>query len=216
MGAGFGEYDGWRLPKDFGDPAAERAALESGCAAFDLSSFGRITLKGGGAEEIVGALVVALPAEERWCWSAAISESAPLRIGRVRGGYLILTPPALRQDVLNRIQTLADSTPSEVSIADMTEKTGMLGIYGPQSLAAVKKILPFDLSGIEPQGISVMSFFMITITILRGAWTGGDGVELICPASAAAMAAGAVAKYQQRENIVPAGMDCLLAALRRT
>ena len=28
MGANFSEYDGWRLPKEFGDPAAERAALE--------------------------------------------------------------------------------------------------------------------------------------------------------------------------------------------
>ena len=59
----------------------------------------------------------------------------------------------------------------------------------------------------------LMSFFMISITIIRGAWTDDDGIELICPASAAPLAAGAVAKYHARENITPAGMDCLLDAM---
>ncbi|MBE0537089.1 MAG: hypothetical protein IH624_15620 [Phycisphaerae bacterium] len=220
MGAAFADYDGWRLPKDFGDPAAERAALENSSAAFDLSSFGRIAVKGPGIENLMGALLCQSherAADEQWCWTAAAADLTLLRIGSVKGGCLVLTPPSQRLDLLKNMQALAASMQlAEVSIADLTEKTGMMGIYGPNAFEAVTRILPFDLSGIKAGGVRVMSFFMINITILRGAWTGGDGVELICPASAANLAAGAIAKYRQRENIVPAGMDCLMAAVRKT
>ncbi len=217
MGANFAEYDGWRLPKDFGDPAAESAALENGRAAFDLSSFGRIAVKGDGAEQAVGDLVgnqTPLPADGRWVWAGPTTVDKPLRIGRVKGGYLVLTPPQQRQEVLAAVQSSAkEKQLTGLSIADLTEKTAMLGIYGPGAAEAVNNILPFDISAIEPASITIMSFFMISITIIRGAWTGADGIELICPASAAPMAAGAVAKYHARQNITPAGMDCLVDAL---
>ncbi len=217
MGANFAEYDGWRLPADFGDPAAERAAIENGCAAFDLSSFGRIALKDAGAEQAVGDLVgnqTPLPADGQWLWAGPSADNKPLRIGRVKGGYLVLTPPKQRQKVLAAVQKNAyEKQITGLSIADLTEKTAMLGIYGPGAAEAVNNILPFDISRIEPAGITVMSFFMISITIIRGAWTGADGIELICPASAAPLAAGAVAKYHKRQNITPAGMDCLVDAM---
>ncbi len=217
MGANFAEYDGWRLPKDFGDPVAERAALENGCAAFDLSSFGRIAVKGDGAEQAVGDLVgnqTPLPADGRWVWAGPTAVDKRLRIGRVKGGYLVVTPPQQHQEVLAAVQSSAkEKQLTGLSIADLTEKTAMLGIYGPRAAEAVNNILPFDISAIEPASVTVMSFFMISITIIRGAWTGADGIELICPASAAPMAAGAVAKYHARQNITPAGMDCLLDAM---
>ncbi len=217
VGANFAEYDGWRLPKDFGDPAAERAALENGCAAFDLSSFGRIAIKGDGAEQAVGDLVgnqTPLPADGQWVWAKLTAANKRLRIGRVKGGYLVLTPPQQRQEVLAAVQSSAkEKQLTGLSIADLTEKTAMLGIYGPRAVEALNNILPFNVSAVEPDSITVMSFFMISITIIRGAWTGGDGTELICPASAAPMAAGAVAKYHARENITPAGMDCLVDAM---
>ncbi len=217
MGANFAEYDGWRLPRDFGNPADERIALENGCAAFDLSSFGRIAVKGDGAEQAIGDVVggqTPLPADGKWLWAAPNTIDKRLRIGRVKGGYLVLTPPQQRQEVLAAVQKSANEKQlTGLSIADLTEKTAMLGIYGPGAAEAVNNILPFDISAIEPTTITIMSFFMISITIIRGAWTDDDGIELICPAAAAPLAAGAVAKYHTRENITPAGMDCLVDAM---
>jgi glycine cleavage system aminomethyltransferase T len=54
---------------------------------------------------------------------------------------------------------------------------------------------------------------MISVTALRGGWAGSDGLELICPTSAAGLAAGAIAKYHKQQNITPAGMDCLMRAI---
>lgn len=216
MGAVFAEYDGWRLPKDFGDPAGEEAALANGAAAFDLTSFGRIAVKGEGSGYIVQSLAGAdpeLPADDHWSW-VADGEETPLRVCSLRGSYLLLTPPWRRTQIMEKVQALVARSPG-ASVTDMTEKTAMLALYGPNAFAALARILPFDLTGLDPGTLRQMSFLMISITLLRGAWTQTDGLELICPAAAAPMAAAAIAKYQQRENIVPAGMDCLLQAIRR-
>ena len=54
---------------------------------------------------------------------------------------------------------------------------------------------------------------MISVTIIRSGWLGIDGIELLCPASVAPMAAGAITRYRDRYNIIPAGMDCLQTAM---
>jgi len=54
---------------------------------------------------------------------------------------------------------------------------------------------------------------MIPLTMIRGSWLGGDGVELICPVSAAGLAAGAISKYRDKANITPSGMECLADAM---
>lgn len=217
MGANFAEYDGWNLPKDFGNPEAEAEALHNSSAAFDLCSFGRITIKGADADNLIDSLIPAddKPVEGKWRRTSLNPDhDKNLRIGKVKGSFLILTPPSQVQSVLSDIRACSDQKQlSNILITDITDKTAMLGIYGPQAAQAVDNILPFDLSTIGPESITLMSFFMISITILRGSWTGGDGIELLCPASAAPMAAGAISKYNQRENITAAGMDCLLKSM---
>lgn len=57
LGARFGEFDGWTLPADFGDVQVETEALRSHCAVVDLSSFGRLSIKGSGAAAFASGLL---------------------------------------------------------------------------------------------------------------------------------------------------------------
>ncbi len=50
------EYAGWSLPADFGDLAAEADAIAGHCAVVDLCSFGRISVKGAGARDVIDAV----------------------------------------------------------------------------------------------------------------------------------------------------------------
>ncbi len=207
MGAQFAEYDGWRLPKNFGDPAAERGALTQSSAAFDLCSFGRFSVPVAGAAALAGLLAEgALPDDGAWI-RTSMNGSGPVRTARIRNQYLVLTMPGGRQAALERMQKAG------IAAVDVTDKTGMLGVYGPDAFRAVSKIVPLDLSELTPGSAVSHSFFMITVTVLRGGWLNTDGLELICPASAAGLAAGAIAKYHKQQNIVPAGMDCLIQAI---
>lgn len=212
MGADFSEYHGWRLPRNYGDAIAEDEALTQGSAAFDLSSFGKITVKGSQGEVLVGKLLgedSPMPSDGKWIWSGA-----DVRIGKVGDVYTIFTYPQERETVFSRAQSLISQNDlSEVTLSDITEKTGMLGIYGPSAINAIGNILPFDISGIEQGDIRTISFFMMSVTLVCGSWLSVAGLELLCPSAACGMAAGAIAKYHEREKITPAGMECLEKAL---
>ncbi len=216
LGANFDEYDGWVLPSDFGNLQAEAAAMQEGCAAFDLSSFGRISVKGNDASAAIGKLTGAdgLEIEDsKWVSCKAIiagRENCSIRIALIGQAYMVLIHSCDTSSVLEALNAVEAG---DVKVLDETAKTGMMGLYGPGAFEAVGGILPFDMGDMLPGDARKFSLMMISVIMLRGSWTGSDGIELICPASAAPLAAGAIAKYHQRQNITPAGMKCLIEAM---
>jgi len=221
LGANFAKYDGWWLPSNYGDGPTEAEALAQGCAAFDLSSFGKITIKGAHSEALMDKLLTGGTekcCEGKWIWAGLSDESGEggdmLRVGKIGKEYTLFTLPAQRETVLTLAGASADEAGlGDVKIADITEKTAMLGVYGPEAVRIADSILPFDIAGVGEAELKKIALFMISATIIRGSWFGADGVELLCPASVAQMAAGVVAKYHERANITPAGMDCLQGAI---
>jgi glycine cleavage system aminomethyltransferase T len=77
----------------------------------------------------------------------------------------------------------------------------------------MRGVLPFDIDHLDHGEAAKMSFMMLSFTLIRGSWLAGEGLELICPAAAGSLAAGAIAKYRHKHNITPAGMACLQTAL---
>ena len=218
LGASFSEHDGWRLPDNFGDPAAENTALREASAGFDLSSFGKITIKGPSSQAVIDGLLAtgADCPDGKWVWAATANPEmgSSLRLGREGDTFTLFTLPKKREQMLALAGEIANQLPaSDVTITDITETTAMLAIYGPGAVEAVTSIMPFDISQVGENGIMTLSFFMMKVIIVRGGWHGGDGIELLCPKSAATMAAGAVAKYHKKFSITLAGMECLTEAL---
>lgn len=213
LDANFGEYAGWSLPADFGDVAAEADAIANHCAVVDLCSFGRVQVKGAGAKEVVEAVFSEQSGkilDETWVWvKGDIGGEVICRVVRINGEIIVVTQPEQTEIVFGALKNAANGA----TINDVTEKTAMLGLYGPTAFESMEDVLPFDIDHLDPGDVDKMSFFMISFTLMRGSWTGGDGLELICPAAAGPMAASAVAKYRHKHNITPAGMDCLKAAM---
>ncbi|MHC5083457.1 MAG: hypothetical protein ACYTET_05905 [Planctomycetota bacterium] len=217
LDATFGDYDGWSLPGHFGDQQAEADAMANHCAAVDLSSFSRIMLKGKPIKDVLKAVFESKKGKflaDRWTWGKISigGEDVFCRIVRANGDCLVLTPPAKGEAVCQEIQSKSDGA---VTTTDVTEKTAMLGLYGPAAFESIQGVLPFDIGDLEPGDATKMSFFMMSFTLLRGSWVGVDGLELICPVAAGPIAGGAVAKYRHKHNITPAGMECLKAAMGR-
>ncbi len=204
MGADFNEYDGYVLPRAFGDIETEKTALNNGTAAFDLTSFARIMVKplDGTLTEIINFGQDSAPAKNFWKWCG------PLRVAATSSGYLVMCPHGQGREVISRLE----DDPG-VQYTDLSQKTAMIGIYGPEAVDTINRIIPFDISDIPPGGVKVLSLFMISVTLIRGSWAGVDGMEIMGPVSAVKLASSAVAKYHKRENIQPAGMRCLLDAM---
>jgi aminomethyltransferase len=217
LGARFGEFDGWTLPADFGDTAVETEALRTHCAVVDLSSFGRLSLKGAGAAAFAGGLLEhgkMFDGQWKWATLGKAGMNLPCRMGRINGEVFVFTPPGTAEGATEALGHMAGEKGADVSVTNVTDKTAMLGLYGPGAIASVKDVLPFDISDLERGDIRRMSFFMISFTLMRGSWvTHGDGLELICPATAGPLAAGAIAKYRHKKHLTPAGMNSLMTAM---
>jgi len=219
LGAAFEEFDGWQLPRDFGSPQSEQAALQSECAALDLSSFGRISLKGPGAEQLAteaGICPEQPITEGRWSWAKMNNQTNPmrLRIGKILGEVVILTLPGQDQAILTALRQTAEHGFADTAVIDLSDNTAMLGLYGPSALESVLPILPFEMDPLEPGGIIRVSIFMMNLILFRGSWLDAEGLELLCPASAGPLAAGAIAKARDKHKITPAGMLALREALK--
>lgn len=205
----FTEYYGYSMPSSFFELSKELNGLRQSSAAFDLCAFSRVTVSGIDADELIKTAFdqATLPAIDAWYWG---SPDKKTRILRSSKDYTVLLHPQISENILERINSIASRL--TVTITDKTEKTAMLGIYGPTSFETLGKIIPMDISSLEQGKVMNVSFFMMSITIVRGSWLGGDGVELICPISASKFATQAIEKYQKRESIVPAGTVCFEAA----
>lgn len=215
LGATMKEYDGWRLPIGYGSIEAERHALENHCAAFDLSGFGRVSAKGPDAAVLLketGFSDLPLRASQEWKWT--VSGAHRCRIAALESEYIVFCMPGW--DFTQTAARLAEKNNLDVQITDLSGKTAILGLYGPQAFDSMNSLLPFELDELEPGGAMPMSFFMINFILLRGSWLGGEGLELMGPASTAGLISGAITKYHKKYNITPAGMECLLAAMKAT
>ena len=217
LGANFAEYAGWEMPSDFGDTNAELQSLNTHCAAFDLSCFGRITISSK-AKELLGSIITEKSAKifsDTWAWAKIADTNGSVidtvRIGRCEGKYIILTLPDSRKTIYDLLYNL--NAKDNFPLSDITETTAMISLYGPNSYDIARKALPIDLSQLEANSIMEFDFFMMKLTILRGSWTGTEGLEVICPTQASGLAAAAIGKYRDRENITAAGMEALKTAM---
>ncbi|AQT70348.1 Aminomethyltransferase [Anaerohalosphaera lusitana] len=220
LGANFDIFNAWRMPADFGDPLVEQTAAYETAAAFDLSHFGRIQVKGDDAPALIDYLTATPTAgltDGSVIWALLIAEPGNItdlvRITRVHNTYTILTSPAKRQLVLELAEKAQQTAGlADVKVSPITEKTAMLALYGPKAADILSRILPFEID-LEPGQVKGVNFFMMNLEVVRGSFIGTDGLELICPKGAASMAGTAIAKYRDRENIVPAGTLALDSAL---
>jgi glycine cleavage system aminomethyltransferase T len=215
LGATFDQYDGWQLPRDFGNPLSEQTAIENHCAAVDLSSFGRICLKGpDGLELLEKAGIRAEQPLTDGSWRWARQNGQTLRIGKIPGEVVILTLPGQDQALLETFERIGRLQTPDTDVINLSNSTAMLGLYGPSSVQSVAPVLPFDLKPLGPGGVLKISFFMMNLILFRGSWLDNEGLELLCPAAAGPMAAGSITKARQKHNIIPAGMIALRESLK--
>ena len=218
LDAHFGDFGGWSLPADFGDIETESIALSESCAVVDLCSFGRIQISGNSAKETINSFFSTekgkvLP--DSWTWAKPLNNdiNTMCRIFKLNGSYTLLTQPEHTESLCQWVESLATSG---VTVTDVTTKTAMLGLYGPKAFESMRGVLPFEIDHLDRGDVEKMSFMMMNFTLLRGSWLNAEGLELICPATAGPIAAGAVAKYRHKHNITPVGMNCLQASIAET
>ncbi len=144
---------GWSKPPFFGRIRQEHEATRERVTLFDLTSFGKIEVKGQGALPLlqrltdsdvnkpVGSAVYAQFLNTR---GGIESDLTVTRLGDE--DFWVITGSGFIANDLARLQMHIDEKDGEVSIRDITREYACLALWGPKARAVLQKITKDDVS----------------------------------------------------------------------
>ncbi|MCE9645131.1 MAG: FAD-dependent oxidoreductase [Chloroflexi bacterium] len=144
---------GWSKPPFFERVGREHAATRERVTLYDLTSFGKIEVKGKGALPLLQRLTdsdinkpVGSAVYTQFLNTRGGIES-DLTVTRLGEEYFwVITGSGFIGNDLARIEMHADERDGEVSIRDITCEYACLALWGPKSRAVLEKITPSDVS----------------------------------------------------------------------
>ncbi|MCE5279111.1 MAG: hypothetical protein ABFD92_05075 [Planctomycetaceae bacterium] len=218
-GAAMSETDGFLMPLHYGDAAGETDAARNRAAVFDISSIGRIRIKGSGAVDLLERLCTADAAHQEDDTSRLTLLCDPAgkiidlcMIARLDDEWLLTCSPSRRAAVMAHLDTHAGDF--DVKIKDTTEGSTMLWLCGPAAARILDGVLPEKVSplrrGQGKSGSYVIAKYVAMRTGLTRLWS----LEVIFPNLLAGQAWRFITQKAGDNAIKPAGMEAR-DALRR-
>lgn len=196
VGAKMVDFAGWELPLHYsrGITQEHLQTRQSG-SIFDVSHMGRFYLTGKDVppflDKVLTRKVSDLPTGQ--CrYSLACNEAGgvldDLVVGREPKQWLVVCNGANREKIFRHFGAQRRALDMDFDMADQTESTAMIAIQGPKVIDRLAGMLPGNLKGMKPWGITSAGIMLIKFTLMRSGYTGEDGVEIILPAKMAGMA----------------------------
>lgn len=144
---------GWTKPPFFERMRQEAIATRERVTLYDLTSFGKIEVKGEGALPLLQRLTSSNV--DKPIGSAVYTQflntrggiESDLTVTRLGEDYFwVITGSGFIGNDFARIQMHVDEKDGEVSIRDITQEHGCLALWGPKSRDVLKKITSSDIS----------------------------------------------------------------------
>jgi glycine cleavage system T protein len=187
---------GWSRPPFFDRLSVEHEATRERVALFDLTSFGKIEVRGKGALPLLQHLTDS--DIDRPIGSAIYTQflntrggiESDLTVTRLGGDHFwVITGSGFIANDLARIQMHIDETDGEVSIRDITREYACLALWGPKARAVLEKITKDDVSNEAHPYLMTRPVKVNGVKVLaqRVSYAGELGWELYIPNNRAVM-----------------------------
>lgn len=193
-GALMTDHAGWSVPASYGDELLEYAAVrEGGAGVLDLSSRGRLLVKGSEAVGFLNGLItndMKTLAENQWMpavfpnvqgrllASVRIIHTADVTSGKtVQPTFLIDTEPATHDRAFQAIQkfTLA----GDFHVTDLTGETVLLSVQGKAAADKLANVLGSSDIGIDVGSVTPIVWRNNPILVIRASHTAAAGFDLL-------------------------------------
>jgi folate-binding protein YgfZ len=191
LGARLTERDGWLVPASYGDSEGEYAVVRGvGAGLIDLSSRGRIEVRGTEATQFLNGLVTndIKGLQDGVAMNAAFPNvqgrlQAYVRIIRRGDAYLFDTEAVTHERVVKLLErfTLA----GDFRVADLTAATALISLQGSGSADAAGQALGKEASRVEPGRAATVEWKDRQLTIMRATHTAEDGFDIFVDADVA-------------------------------
>lgn len=194
LGAAFTEVAGRRVPRRFGDPAAEYRAVREAAGVADRADRARIRLWGRDPVKMVQGLLtndLAGAPAGRGVYAAMltpkgrmVAELRAFRLARAGGTEVLLDLP--REALEGTREHLRKFVPPMFARwADVSEETGSLGVYGPRSRGLLGRALGVEVPALAEDAFAEVPHDGATVLVIGTRSVGGEeGFDLVAPAGA--------------------------------
>ncbi len=179
------EFAGYDMPVWYTGILDEHLAVRNHAGIFDVSHMGRVAVKGPEAgkytEGIVPTRSVSQPVGKSFYTLLLNSNGGIIDdliiIKRGEDDYLFVVNAANKQKDLEHMKGF--SSRYDVTLDDMTDRTTMIAIQGPEAFPALQGLTAQNLSEIKRYNHVMANVGGSAATITRTGYTGEDGFEII-------------------------------------
>jgi len=191
LGAQFAELAGRRVPRHYGDPAAEYAAVRTAAGIVDRADRAQVRVFGRDPVKMIHGLVtndVAGAPEGQGVYAAFLTHKgkmvADVRVFRRPAGDVLLDlDAAALEGLLAHLRKFIP--PIFARFEDVSASLGVLGVYGPRARETVEAALRQELSaGMQEDAFAILTFQGSEVLVARTLYTGEDGYDLFAPVEA--------------------------------
>jgi sarcosine oxidase subunit alpha len=207
----------WRRAYDYGDPEAEAAAVHDAAGLIDVSTLGKLLLRGPEAGAFLDRLYpnrVSNLAVGRIRYGVLTSETGRITddgtIARLDDETFLVTTTSSGAGAVHNWFTwwLADWR-MDLRITDITQAVGAMNLAGPRSREILASLTDADVS---PEGMKYLDALQAQVAgvnclILRIGFTGELGYEIHCPAPHAQDLWDALLQAGEPHGIRPFGLE---------
>jgi len=191
-GAKFVDFAGWEMPMLYASIHEEHHQVRNSGGLFDVSHMGRLKIAGRHARRFLERVLTRRISdmEPFTCRYSLVCNDRggvidDVLIYRFEDHWLIVCNASNRAAVLAHFQAhIADLV---LKIDDQTLDTAMVALQGPKVMQAIGKFSR-EVPSLKRYAFCIKNLMILKMTISRTGYTGEDGVEVILPASMAAMA----------------------------
>lgn len=195
-GAKLVEFAGWEMPILYRGIIEEHEQTRNSGSLFDVSHMGRLYFTGKDAQRFLDLVVTRNLCEQKVGqsrYSLVCNESGGVLddviVSRDERHWLVVCNASNRDRLVRHFEaTRQERTGFDFQLNDRTESTAMVAVQGPKVIDKLAEVLPTDLKSLKRYAFANDEVMMTRYTVFRSGYTGEDGIEMIIPAKAAAMA----------------------------
>jgi aminomethyltransferase len=182
---------------------------------FDVSHMGRISFSGPQAVALIDRVVTRKISDQKIGqsrYSLVCNEAGGILddviVSRDAKNWLVVCNASNRERIVKHFNEVRRAADLDVDVVDQTTATAMVAIQGPKVIEKLANVLPVEFDSLKRYNFVTDSLMLVKFTCFRSGYTGEDGVELILPAKAAAMAMKMLGGRMDRAEatIRPAGL----------
>jgi aminomethyltransferase len=187
LGARMIEFGGWDLPVQYDGILVEHQRTRTAVSVFDTCHMGEFLVEGPGAPDFLSLLLTpdlrALP-DGRCRYGFMLDERGGIRDDLIAYRFaaerwMLVVNAGTREGDFEWIKAHAPA--AGVALADRSGHTGKIDVQGPESSAAVARLLGRDVSDLRRFGFTTLRAAGGEVIVSRTGYTGETGYELYAP-----------------------------------